>query len=108
MFIVTEKAMRPASDKVQCFYCQQAVGLAHKPTCVLVRKKARARMVVEYEIVVPHSWDQHDIEFHRNEGSWCSDNAIDELQALAESEGCLCNRMEFEVVGMAAEAYLDE
>ena len=109
-FTVTEAAMRPASSSPQCFYCQQAIGAEHKPTCVMINKKVKVRMTVEYEIEVPASWDQEQIEFHRNEGSWCSNNALAELEALFGDEGgqCMCDSTRFEYLGHESPAYLDE
>lgn len=107
-FIVTEKAMRPASDKRQCFYCQQAIGEPHKPECVLIHKMVKVRMTIEYGIEVPADWDKDQIEFHRNDGSWCSDNALDELKEVSELGGCLCHVSEFEYLGGDGEPYLDE
>lgn len=99
-FIVTEAAMRPACDESKCFYCRTAVGSAHKNDCVLIKKKVKVRMTVEYEVYVPASWDSHDIEFHRNDGSWCSGNAIDELaEAFADQDGCMCNATTFTHLG---------
>ncbi len=109
MFTVTEKAMRPASPERRCLYCKQAIGENHKDSCVLVMKRVKVRMTVEYEIEVPASWDKHMIEFHRNEGSWCSSNAISELERAFDSgDGCMCNAAEFEYIGGDSDPYLDE
>lgn len=104
-FIVTEKAMRPAGPERRCFYCKEPIGGKHGPTCVLVRKKVKIRATVEYEIEVPAHWDAEDIEFHRNDGSWCSSNMIGELEAL----GCLCGAVHFEhLADCDAPPYLGE
>lgn len=92
-FIVTEKAMRPASGARECFYCQQPIGSAHKNECVLIYKKARIAFTIEYDIECPSYWDANQIEFHRNEGSWCSNNAVRELQKIIEkneNKECFC------------------
>lgn len=107
-FVVTESAMRPASKDRQCFYCQQPIGAHHKDDCVLVKKTVRVRMVVEYDIEVPAFWDSDLVESHRNEGSWCADNAIEELQKIQEIDGCLCHRTHFEHVSDAGGIYLEE
>jgi hypothetical protein len=108
-FIVTEAAKRPAlPNAASCFYCQQPIGDSHKSDCVLVKRKVTVRMVVEYEIEVPAHWDKEQIEFHRNRGSWCSDNAMDELEQLQEADGCLCARMRFALVRDAGEPFLVE
>lgn len=101
---VTTKAMRPASKGVCCFYCGQGVGEDHKPECVMIQKKVKVRMVVEYFASVPAHWDKHMIEFHRNESSWCASNALDELNKL----DCICQNTNFEYLGEDSEPYLDE
>lgn len=108
-YLVTEKAMRPASDERQCFYCQQAVGLFHKPDCVLISKVVTISMHVEYPIVVPADWKAENVEFHRNEGSWCSDNAIGELERFSEAHGCLCQtHIAFKYIRDENEPFLNE
>ena len=104
---VTEAAMRPASDQRRCFYCHQPIGSDHGPDCVLVRKKVKVRMTVEYEIDVPANWDKGMVEFHRNEGTWCADNAVEELQAIIDKgEGCLCGCTEYEYIEDTSEPFL--
>lgn len=107
-FEVTGKAMRPASPKRQCFYCGQPIGGIHNGDCVLIEKKVRVRMIVEYEISVPADWSKNQIEFHRNESRWCADNAISELENLAEKNGCICDFTTFEYIDDSGEEYLDE
>jgi len=66
-------------------------------------------MTIEYEVDVPSRWGKENIEFHRNEGSWCADNGLDELQELAEKKGCLCETSVFyEYIKDSSEPYLDE
>lgn len=108
MFAVTEKAKRPAGRDGVCTYCQEPFGATHKSDCVLVQKKVTVRMIVEYEINVPASWDGDMIEFHRNESSWCADNALDELEGIIERDGCLCQACRFEYVGNDSKPFLDE
>jgi hypothetical protein len=58
------------------------------------------RIIAEYPVEVPEQWTPEDIEFHRNESSWCSDNAIEELLSAAKTAGkCLCEMSRFEYVG---------
>lgn len=66
-FIVTEKAMRPASLLRQCFYCQQPIGSAHGPECVLVKKKVRVKAIIEFDESFPAHWSKRDMEFYMNE-----------------------------------------
>lgn len=107
-FIVTDKARRPAIDRPVCFYCLRPVGSPHKGDCVLIKKKVLIRMTVEYEISVPASDYKGEIEFHRNESSWCADNAFDELEALRDKHGCLCHVAKFTCLRDTGEPYLDE
>lgn len=105
---VSREAMRPASNRERCFYCKEPVEGYHKEDCVLVQKKVKVRMIVEYEIAVPAHWTESDIEFHRNDSSWCCGNAIDELQELDIEDNCLCGCTEFECLDAEGESYLDE
>jgi hypothetical protein len=107
-FVVTEKAMRPASKTLECFYCQRALGDEHKTDCVLISKKVKVRMIVEYEIKVPNHWGKEDIEFQRNEGSWCASNAMEELEGTFDDTSCMCGAAEFEYIGGDTEPYLAE
>lgn len=108
-FIVTPEAARPAGLPDRCFYCDRPVGDTHdEGECVLVKRKVRIRMTVEYDINVPAHWDKGRIEFHRNDGTWCADNALDELAAEASREGCLCPHTRFEYVREVCEPFLEE
>lgn len=97
-FTVTEKAMRPASTERRCFYCHEEIGGTHKDDCVLLKKKVRVRMTVEYDTTTFASADQDYVDFHYNESSSCADNALNELKAYSDKVGCLCFDSEFEVV----------
>jgi len=57
------------------------------------------KMEVEIVVRVPESWDVGLIEFQRNEGSWCSNNVIQELKR----KDCLCNNTLFTYVREATE-----
>lgn len=108
-FIVTPAAARPAGRPDRCFYCHRPVGDTHdEDKCALVKRKVRVRMTVEYDIDAPVHWDQAQIEFHRNDGSWCADNALDELAAQSERAGCLCPHTRFEYVREMGEPFLRE
>lgn len=115
-FRVTEAAMRPASARRQCFYCHSPVGGVHGAECVLVHRRVVVRLEAkrlgvshEYEIDVPAHWDDYDIEFHRNDSSWCANNALRELppeivarlgrpDAPDDETPCLCSDVTFAYV----------
>lgn len=110
-FIVTEKAMRPASKERRCFYCHQEISAEHADDCALINRKVRVKMTAEYEIEVPAHWDKEMIEFQRNDSSWCVSNAINELEELfGRDDGpCMCDIARFEFVGETnGVKYLDE
>lgn len=84
----------------RCFYCRQPIGAAHKHDCVLIQKRVKVRMIIEYEVDVPSTWDGDMVEFHRNESSWCAGNAIAELEDRFGGDGqsCGCGAIEFDYV----------
>lgn len=94
---IVEKDTRPEGD-IKCFYCSQPVGKPHKDDCVIWTREVVVRMTVEYAIEVPHFWDKEMIEFHRNDSSWCANNALDELAELENGNHCLCPVAKFEYV----------
>lgn len=97
--IVKKEDERPAGKgSGHCFYCPSKIGKPHAKDCVLYTKTVTIRMIIEYPIEVPNAWDKDRIEFHRNESSWCVNNAIDELQELDKENGCFCGVTKFELV----------
>lgn len=94
---LNDDGIRPAGRQDECFYCRQKVGHPHSQTCVIVQKRVRVRYTFEVDINVPYAWGKEQIEFHRNDSSWCADNAIQELENQAE-QGCLCPRFSAEFV----------
>ncbi len=94
-----DSGIRPAGKPDECFYCRQKVGSAHARDCVIVTKRVRMRAVIEFETdEFPHHWGKQQIEFHHNEGTWCSDNFLDDLPKIIAkmNEGCSCNIIKFE------------
>jgi hypothetical protein len=96
VFLVTALAARPAGHPGQCFYCLRALGQPHVSDCVLIVKRVRVRMSIDYERYVPATWDKDMVEFHMNESSWCKSNAIEEIESFNKRLGCLCHIAEFE------------
>lgn len=97
--IVTTEAERPAGKKGECFYCQKKMNEQHNSECVLWEKTVLIRMTVEYPVKVPHFWSRDNVEFHRNEGSWCGDNVLQELEELPDE--FLCSNARFEYMSEA-------
>lgn len=89
---------RPLGKADECFYCSQPMGSLHLATCPIPSKKVKVRAIVEYEIDVPIYWDKTNIEFQRNESTWCAGNMIQELEELEKEIGCLCPVIRYEVV----------
>lgn len=90
---VTKYDCRSNEDK--CFYCPSTLGEKHHYECVCITKKVLIRAEIEYEVEVPKSWGQDDIEFKYNDSSWCSGNLIEDLRKLAQKDGCLCGKVRF-------------
>jgi hypothetical protein len=108
-FLVTPLAKRPAApNENRCFYCLQEVGSFHKHDCVLVKKKLRVRVVIEYLTEVPAYWNKEAFEFHHNDGTWCKSNLIKELQEFDYEVGCLCHCAQFEMLEDSDKYYLKE
>jgi hypothetical protein len=61
------------------------------------RRKIVVRAIIEYEITVPHDWDDDAILFQRNEGSWCAGSMINELEELGGDSGCICHYVKYEI-----------
>ena len=108
-----DNGIRPAGDPDKCFYCGQKVGQPHRRECVCVMSRtrygvyAKGARVGTYRREDPLAWTIHDREFHKNESSWCADNAMDEIEWTTETdrqiveseigEGCACHVLEFRV-----------
>lgn len=95
-----DNGIRPAGKPDECFYCNQKVGEPHKADCVILHKKVKVKYTFEIEVEVPHHWDKHDVEFHRNDSSWCADNSFEEIESHAKKHGCICHAFECEVTEM--------
>ncbi len=106
---ITKKAIRKGEEnKDKCFYCREKVGKYHLEDCVFIKRKVLVRAIIEYEVDVPNFWDEGDVEFHRNESSWCASNLIYELEELDKKENCLCGNTKFEFIKTTSGSFLDE
>jgi len=98
-FLVTpEYGPRPAGKPTECFYCQQPLGSEHGADCVIRQRTVVVRMTIEYVVAIPESWTPEDLEFHRNESSWCSSNALDEIGGTGDDSPCICPTTRFSFV----------
>lgn len=97
-----DTGIRPAGKPDECFYCHSKVGEPHKFDCVTVVKRVKMRATIEYETNVPVSWDKAITEFYYNDGHWCANNIVNELQCyidyLNENGSCLCSQCKIEVI----------
>jgi hypothetical protein len=93
-----DDGIRQAGPKDECFYCGRKIGHEHKRDCVVVHKKVLLRYTIEIPLEFPHFWTKEQIEFDRNEGSWCASNIIGELEQVSEFSGCLCGNVKAEFV----------
>ncbi len=96
--IVTEKAMRPASPKRCCYYCQQPIGGTHTTDCVLYRRKIT--LAIEIEIDVPYNSSANDVEYYYTDG-----NGIYELARYFVTDG---NAWDVKMGDTIGEPFLDE
>lgn len=97
--LVKPEDARPAGKPDECFYCNQPMGHLHKPDCVIPQRTVMIRMTIEFPRSVPRSWEKDMIEFQLNDGSWCADNILSDLEKVAEDNGCLCSLASFEYIG---------
>lgn len=97
-----DTGIRPAGKPDECFYCGSKIGEPHKHGCVTVVKKVKLKATIEYEKEVPADWDDEQIYYHYNLGTWCANNIVDDLKdyidELNEYNDCLCHHSEIEVI----------
>jgi hypothetical protein len=64
-------------------------------------RRVKVLYEIEIEVDVPEDWDKDMIEFHRNESSWCSSNAVRDIIEYQKSMGteCLCKGFSCTYVG---------
>lgn len=94
-WIVGPEGIRPAGKPDTCFYCRQKLGTPHTLECAVRTRTVIVKLEIEMLMVVPEHWNDHDIEFHENEGSFCANNFIPRLDAfferMTEKDQCLCD-----------------
>jgi hypothetical protein len=106
-WLVSDRDVSNSSDSTMCCWCRSKLGEEHEVECVRRKATVVVRMLIEYVIEVPESWDDDQIEFHRNDSSWCAGNAASELEKLfeyMEKRGdCPCMRVKYDYVREATE-----
>jgi len=100
---VGQEGIRQGGEPDRCFYCNQPIGSQHRADCVIRSRTVIIEARIKMLISVPESWDSDMVEFHRNEGSWCASNVVEELDDQAKRCGCLCNDAEFSFVREATD-----
>ncbi len=98
-----DDGIRPGSSLDQCWFCRSKVGTPHKLVCAAVTKTVRVVYSFTLDIEVPHHWQQHDVESHRNEeSSSCANNAIVEVAEFFDGSDdenpCACHSFECEYI----------
>lgn len=77
--------IRPGGKPDECFYCLRKVGEQHLRKCVIITRLVRLRVTLRqrgrevsglYVEALPADWSAEDIEFSRNESTWCADNVF--------------------------------
>jgi len=99
--VVLARDARPLGKPDRCFCCGFPAGSKHSAVCVVPQRSIVMEYTFTVVVSVPAHWDTHLIEFQRNEGSWCADNALDELKAQTDGGnevgglvgGCWCDGM---------------
>lgn len=77
---IKDNGVRPAGSPDHCFYCGICVaGQEHLPDCVMRQRTVVLRLEIEFVASVSDYWDEEQIHFHRNEGSYCTGNDIKDI-----------------------------
>ena len=100
---VGEYGVRPAGKPDECFYCGAKVGEQHKEDCVIRSRTVNVDFAIHMVMDVPEFWDEAQINYHYNDGSWCASNLLNRLAIREHSDRCLCNIANAKYVGEATE-----
>lgn len=113
--IPNDYGIRPAGPQDACFYCRQQIGEFHGSTCVCVEKRVKYTVfhgddhVGYFTRLEPYIWNNAWCEQHKNESSYCADNAVDDIEwldtpaaktaiaAVQGNESCACGILWFYV-----------
>lgn len=100
---VGEYGVRPNGNPDECFYCHAKVGEQHKEDCVIRSRTVNVDFTIHTVIKVPEFWDEAQINFYYNDGSWCASNILSTLETREETGRCLCNIVDAKYIGEATE-----
>ncbi len=100
---VTESSTRPAGKPDRCFYCGELIGEQHSENCVIKSRTVIVDFTFRTVLSVPESWDEEQIRFHYNDGTWCADNILSELNERSSEMRCNCDICEAKYIREADE-----
>lgn len=100
---VDKYSIRHTGTPNECFYCNAKVGEQHKEDCVIRSRTVNIDFTIHMVMDVPECWDENDINFHFNDGSWCASNLLSRLAIRENSDRCLCNITDAKYIGEATE-----
>ncbi len=101
-FKVKPEDVRPARPDGTCFYCRTPLGEEHAKGCVIRDRTIVVDVTFRLVRKVPEDWDEHDINFHMNDSSWCASNILGEIESVDLEDRCLCDRFSGTYVGEAS------
>lgn len=105
-YVTAKRGPRPAGSQDRCFYCHEMIGSKHKTDCVLRKKVVMLQVQVTIPVVVPSCWGEDEVDFHRNESTWCASSIVREFvsysEATQDNAPCLCNSFEARCLGDAS------
>lgn len=88
---VGEYSVRPNGKSDRCFYCGSLLGEQHKDDCVIKSKTVVVDFTIRTVIDVPEHWNEEQIHYHYNDGTWCADNLLNWIyNRQEETDRCLC------------------
>lgn len=90
-----DNGIRPLGKPDQCFYCNARVGQEHDRGCTTIYQIVKYRVYMNLDARAtesdkgievgtftredPIQWDTYFCDFHKNDSSWCADNALDTI-----------------------------
>lgn len=75
----------------KCMYCKSPLGEPHTENCVVPQRSVVVKITVHYVVSVPRCFTSEEIESHRNDGSFCLGNDIEQIFEETEAVEGQCN-----------------